>query len=199
MNLNLLGVSLTNFTPSMISMSLDLAALSSALTVLTNMQLNSAFSCSKQSRFLLSSMLLSSGVGTATADVAKRHSITILFIFCVWSNVLTDNCKENVLKRIEHVARKIFGAKCDLTLRSFYLYRSSPAGTLPNIPTLTDDACDDDKRLRHTRRHRWYMSLPTSPSEETFFNNFLNKRPTTSMDQRSSWSWADLSIGDPWY
>lgn len=79
--------------------------------------------------------------------------------------------------------RKIFGAKCDLTLRSFYLYRCSPAGTLPNIPTLTaDDACDDDERPRHTpRRHRaWYtvVVVPTSPSRRTFFNNFLNKRPT---------------------
>lgn len=133
----------------MISISLDLAALSSMLTVLTEIQLNSAFSCSKQSRSLFSWTLLTTDVGTAVAEAARNPRITSLFIFPDnWQMSLSLSL--SLSTRID--PRKIFGAKCDLTLRSFYLYRCSPAGTLPNIPTLTaDDACDDDERLRHTQ------------------------------------------------
>lgn len=46
----------------------------------------------------------------------------------------------------------------------------------------------------HTRRHRaWYtvVVVPTSPSRRTFFNNFLNKRPT--LPRVGARSWPDPS------
>lgn len=74
---NLLGVSRTKVTPSMISMLLDRVALLRALIVFTNIQLKNALSCSTQFRFWDGC----TSVGPAAVYAARSISVRNLFIF----------------------------------------------------------------------------------------------------------------------